>query len=125
MKNVFASLLLVFVTSCQAALYGTTEKFSINSTPGNAKVIINGKESGHTPLSIELSKCFDYDVIFEKAGYDEGYVKISKTYNPNGLLFAALYGPFVAIDDGNCSSIRFYNKNIRVDLVKSNFKKLN
>jgi hypothetical protein len=28
----------------------------------------------------------------------------------------------MAIDDGNCSSIRFYNKNIRVDLVKSNFK---
>ena len=117
MKKIFILLLLVLTASCQTIIYGTSEKFDFNSNPSGAKVIINGVDMGKTPLPITLSKCDDYDVIFEKSGYLEQHHLLARNWS--GTLSVVTTGFLTLIDEGSCAVFKYNQKNITANLEKN------
>ncbi len=59
------------LASCATILGDTTEEITIDSSPQNATVFIDGKEAGKTPLTTQVSKSQDDKVItIRKEGYN-------------------------------------------------------
>ena len=117
MKKIFILLSLILIASCQSIISGTSEKFNFNSNPSGAKVFINGVEMSQTPLTIALSKCEDYDIIFEKSGYAEQHYLLARSWS--GVLSVILTGPVSIIDETSCAVFKYNQKNITADLEKN------
>ncbi len=54
---------------CAIMARGTNQEIPVTSHPGGAKIIVNGKNVGVTPLSLKLAKKKDHLIRIEKAGY--------------------------------------------------------
>jgi hypothetical protein len=64
------SLLLAGCSSPQPSRnYGLRQEVGIDSYPQHARVYIDGKYVGKTPLSAQLKANRTYEVVFEKSGY--------------------------------------------------------
>jgi uncharacterized protein YceK len=48
--------LLLFTQGCGTIMQGTKQQIGINSTPSEAKVFINGREQGETPMIAEVRR---------------------------------------------------------------------
>ncbi len=117
MKKITILLLIAgFISSCQTIARGSKEKISINTTPGGAKVIIDGSESGITPLSINLSRCIDHNIIFEKNGYKDTHFLLTRKWDADISVIAS--GPLSIIDETSCASQAFNDKEANVTLEK-------
>lgn len=57
------------MTSCSTVCKRPDESVMISSDPPGAKVIIDGKERGVTPSSVELNPRYSHRVILEKEGW--------------------------------------------------------
>lgn len=114
MRN-FTILLLIIASSC-TFIRGSEEKLTFNTNPNGAKVIIDGKESGITPLSIKLSRCADHNVIFEKKGYEDHYMLLDRKWEAYSSVI--LFGPLTVIDETSCASYTFNAENFTIDLEK-------
>jgi hypothetical protein len=118
MKKIVIILLVIgFTSSCQTIVRGSKEMVSINTNPEGAKVTIDGNESGVTPISINLSRCIDHNIIFEKSGYRDSHILLTRKWDAFISLIA--FGPLLsAIDEANCASKVFNNKEINIILEK-------
>jgi hypothetical protein len=58
------------LTACATVLNTTTQEVEINSTPANAKIIIDGKKFGTTPQTINVERGSNHVVKLELDGYD-------------------------------------------------------
>jgi hypothetical protein len=117
MKNITTLLLIIcFTSSCQTIMRGSEEKVSISTNPDGAKVIIDGNESGVTPLSVKLSRCIDHNIIFEKSGYKDSHFLLTRKWDND--LGVVAFGPFSVIDETSCASHVFNDKEINVSLQK-------
>lgn len=117
MKNIIIYLFLIsFISSCQTIARGTAEKININVNPKGAKVIIDGNESGIAPLSINLSRCIDHNIVFEKDGYRDYHFLLTREWDASLSVIA--FGPLSIIDETSCASYSFSNKEINISLQK-------
>ena len=118
MKKIVILLFVIgFTSSCQTIVRGSKEMVSINTNPEGAKVTIDGNESGITPLSINLSRCIDHNIIFEKNGYRDSHILLTRKWDAFISLIA--FGNLLtAIDETSCASQVFNNKEINIILQK-------
>jgi hypothetical protein len=73
--SLFASVLIVlfsiiFFNSCATIFKGSHEDVEFASEPSGAKVYINGEYIGKTPLEIPLLSEINYEIEFNKSGYE-------------------------------------------------------
>jgi hypothetical protein len=74
--------LFAIVSGSQGCLYlanGKTQEVRFESTPPGAQVVVNGIQYGSTPTQVTLSRCDNYTVVVDKAGYKSGDVFLSRT----------------------------------------------
>jgi hypothetical protein len=74
--------LVVIVSAIQGCLYlanGKTQEVRFESSPPGARVVVNGIQYGDTPTQVTLSRCQNYTVVVDKAGYKSGDVFLSRT----------------------------------------------
>jgi len=117
MRNIIIFLFVVsFTSSCQTISRGSEEKVSINTSPDGANVTIDGNESGITPLSINLSRCIDHNIIFEKNGYKDAHFLLTRKWDADISVIAS--GPLSIIDETSCASHAFNSKEVTVILEK-------
>lgn len=120
MKILIAVFLIPLISSCATIVKGTTETVSLDSFVKETKVIINGENKGFTPITMEISRCIDHDIIFTKKGYEDEYVQLARRFNQatlfGSILISGPIGP--AIDDMSCASSKFDQTNVRVNLEK-------
>lgn len=104
MKKITILFLIVcFTSSCQTITRGSKEMVNITTTPDGAKVTIDGNESGVTPLSTNLSRCIDHNIIFEKNGYKDAHFLLTRKWDAG--ISAIASGPFLSIiDETSCAS---------------------
>ena len=117
MKKIVILLFVIgFTSSCQTIVRGSKEMVNINTNPEGAKVTIDGNESGITPLSINLSRCIDHNIIFEKNGYTDSHILLTRKWD--AFISVIAFGPLSVIDETSCASQVFINKEIDVILQK-------
>jgi hypothetical protein len=83
--------------SCMTILHGTSQKIPMTSYPLGAKIIVDGKEMGSTPLIINLKKKRNHDIRIEKEGYHSfGIIITRKSRLLESILLNWLsYGAFI------------------------------
>jgi len=54
---------------CAIMARGTSQEIPVTSHPGGARITVNGKNMGVTPLSLKLAKKKDHLIRIEKEGY--------------------------------------------------------
>lgn len=61
---------LVLLAGCGTLFTPSTKSISLNSSPVEAEVVINGSLQGVTPLTLELSNRETHVIEFRKDGYE-------------------------------------------------------
>jgi hypothetical protein len=74
------------LSGCATIIKGNNQMVTINSEPGDAKVILDGLK-GKTPYTAKLSRNKEYVVTISKEGYETEQIQINKNF---GLL--AIFG---------------------------------
>lgn len=70
MKQLSVLLLAFVLCSCGALFIPSTKDVTVNSTPLEARVAIDGVEYGLTPITVELDNNIDHTVVVSKEGYE-------------------------------------------------------
>lgn len=120
-NTLLLTLLITTLSSCGTLTSGTTETIRLNSSVENTKVIVNGEDKGVAPVTVELTRCLDHDIIFTKSNYQDEYVQISRKFDNKSLWGNILFlGPIgLMVDELNCASTKFNSKDVMVSLDKN------
>lgn len=122
MKHNLSIVLLLGIalstTSCATIFTGTKDKISFNSTPEGAKVFHKGIEKCTTPCTAEIHRSLaKQTVTFEKEGFVNKEVKLTKTFNPVTLINIILGGAIgVGVDAATGSLTKYSPKQYTVEL---------
>ncbi|WP_294267124.1 PEGA domain-containing protein [uncultured Chryseobacterium sp.] len=122
MKNKLSGALLLgitlSVTSCATIITGTKDKITFNSTPEGAKVMHKGIEKCTTPCTAEIPRSLSKQMVtFEKEGFSNKEVKLTKTFNPVTLVNILLGGIIgIGIDTATGSLTKYSPKEYKVEL---------
>ncbi len=79
--GVMLSALVAAAAGCATAVYGTSENIPVASDPPGARVIVDGKPVGDTPLTVKLSRKDSHKIQIQKPGYIT--YKITTESTPN------------------------------------------
>lgn len=103
MKRLVAVNLVIFAFAfsiyCASIMHGTTQEVGFGSSPTAAKVSVNGKELGNTPIIEDLKRKNQYLVKIELEGYLPYETTITKKVSGwvwGNVLFGGLLG--LAVD---------------------------
>ncbi|REC44623.1 peptidase associated/transthyretin-like domain-containing protein [Chryseobacterium pennipullorum] len=122
MKNNLSIVLLLGIsltaTSCASMFTGTKDKISFSTSPEGAKVFHKGIEKCMTPCTAEIPRSLSKQTVtFQKEGFTDKEVKLTKTFNPVTLLNILLGGAIgVGIDAATGSLTKYSPKNYEVEL---------
>ncbi|CAH0168092.1 PEGA domain-containing protein [Chryseobacterium sp. WG14] len=122
MKNNLSIVLLMGIalsaTSCASMFTGTKDKITFNSSPEGAKVFHKGVEKCMTPCTAEISRSLSKQTVtFEKEGFNNKEIKLTKTFNPVTLLNILLGGAIgIGIDAATGSLTKYSPKKYDVEL---------
>jgi predicted small secreted protein len=72
---VAAALLL---QGCATVVRGTSQKIPVTSAPSGAKVLVNGKDAGTTPLILKLKRRKPAVIRIESEGFDPYEIRIER-----------------------------------------------
>ena len=92
--RIFLALMIVsafLFQNCATMVRGTHEKIPITSNPIGAKVIVDGKEVGTTPLNLKLRRKKIHNIQIEKEGYEPFTVIITRKTS----MFNSIRGNFL------------------------------
>lgn len=102
MKNLiklFSIIVLsLILSSCATIFSGSHDDVTFSSTPPGAKVIIDGKEFGKTPITLIMETDESYNVDFILDDYDNYHTTIESNFNYVSLLnILWFYPPTIGI----------------------------
>ena len=80
--------------SCATVVKGTSQKIPVTSAPIGARVLVDGKDMGTTPLTLKLGKKKPRVIRIEKEGFDPHEIRITR--NRSSALFLTHIGNIVA-----------------------------
>ncbi|HSC75389.1 MAG TPA: PEGA domain-containing protein [Pseudomonadales bacterium] len=74
----------IALSGCASIVSGSKQKITIDSYPQGAEVLIAGRSSGVTPLTIDVSRTPEEvkDITVKKEGYKPAQVKLTSKLNP-------------------------------------------
>jgi hypothetical protein len=100
MKKIIAiALSVVVVTGCASIVNGTTQSIGISSNPSQAKVTVNGRELGKTPVIAKLERSENHVLRMELQGYKPFEATLTRSVSGwvwGNILFGGLIG--LAVD---------------------------
>lgn len=90
MKQFFQYLIIIacctMLVSCAVLFNGRNQEVLISSTPSGAAVTIDGVFKGNTPLTTELQRGQQHDILIQKSGYRPYRVKTKSVMSPASAL---------------------------------------
>jgi hypothetical protein len=73
--------------NCATIMRGTSQKIPVTSSPQGAKITVDGKEAGYTPLTLELKRREKtHIIVIEKEGYNPFEIRITRESSPWGSI---------------------------------------
>lgn len=79
-------LIMITLVGCAGIINGTSQSVTINSTPEDAEVYIDGELRGTTPLTVKLKKNRYDTIMVKKKGYKTLTKPLSKAYDGTAIL---------------------------------------
>jgi len=89
LTSLVAAASALFLSGCATIFTGTSQEVRVESTPSDANVIVEGRERGTTPMTVEIAKPEKGDppeITIEKEGYQEKTLMLDKKFNVVTLL---------------------------------------
>jgi hypothetical protein len=102
---------VLLLAECATIASGTKQQVTIQSSPSDALVKVDGKPLGRTPLTLQLDKKEKQTLTVEKEDYKTFSTKMSTTLDPwfwGNILFGGLIG---TTTDGMSGAIHKYEPN--------------
>lgn len=121
-KNLVFSLPLVLflIIGCATIMQGTKQNIGISNNPSGAKVIIDGRIIGNTPLTEELSRKDNHFVKIELDGfipYETTLTRKLSGWVAGNIIFGGLIG--LAVDAITGGMYKLTPEQIQAELKKS------
>lgn len=111
---VYLCLAIGFLSGCGTIKHGTTQKLVINSSPPGAYVIVDGRDQGQTPISVDLSRKTRHTISVSMFGYRTYQTMLKKKLSG----WAVLGGPVgLLIDDATGGMYKLSPDRINVQLA--------
>lgn len=79
------------LSGCATLFKGTTEEVQTNSNP-SSEVYVNGSYRGDTPVRLNLKSDKEYDIKFEREGYETKTVHIGNSVGAGWVVLDVLGG---------------------------------
>jgi hypothetical protein len=92
-------LVLMVLYGCATIMHGTSQKVGISSNPSGAKVWVDNKDIGITPLFADLSRGDNHVVRIELEGFQKAELTLTRSTSGwvwGNILFGGLIG--LAVD---------------------------
>lgn len=124
-------ILIIGTTSCASIIHGSYQEVSFSSTPSGAKVYIDGKSMGSTPINVSLRRMGrekgapntqkEYSVKVELPGYFPYEMKIKREMD-SWYLGNILFGGFIGliVDAANGAMYKLTPDQVIAQLQKDN-----
>ena len=112
----------VMLSACATVTRGTSQKFSIESTPDKADVKLSTGQTCVTPCQLKLKRKDGFTATFSKPGYKAAEAKVESELHGGGAVAGAgniiLGGVIGGIVDGSSGAMKNLTPNpLRVTLV--------
>jgi hypothetical protein len=78
-RRIMVGIAIVATVGCASIMHGTSQKVGISSSPSGAKVTIDNKPLGNTPLFADLKRDEEHVVTIEMAGYEKSQLTLTKS----------------------------------------------
>jgi uncharacterized protein YceK len=121
MKKIISLLAVALIASgCATLLTGTRDTISFNSTPGGAKVYMDGLELCKTPCRIPVKRSInEVDIEFKLDGFETRLFTLDKEFNVVSVInLGNLLG--WAIDVATGSIMKYHIKSYELELKEKN-----
>ena len=96
LRTITICLLTLSLFSCATIFNGTNQDINISSNPSDAKVIIDEKEFGNTPLIAHLARKDNHIIKIKLEGYQEEIITLNRK-NSNWFLGNCLFGGLIGM----------------------------
>lgn len=107
------------MTGCATLFQGTNANVSMESSPVQADVYVNGQLMGRTPLQLKLATKKEYVVEFRAEGYQPRTYHINNRVGAGWIVLDVLGGLIpVIIDAATGAWYKFDQENINAQLIK-------
>ena len=111
--------LLLNLTGCATILSGTSQTVEVRSAPHGARVVVDGRDVGTTPLKTDLKRGVPHTVQVSKDGYLDETVVTTTRGNGAVALNVIIGGGFGAIVDvASGAATHVTPDSVAVDLVE-------
>ena len=93
------ALVSIILTSCATIIHGTSQTVAISSNPTNAKVFVDGQETGITPVNVDLKRKDSHTVRIELDGYSPYEINLNRKVDAwiaGNIVFGGIIG--LAVD---------------------------
>ena len=110
------------VGGCATATRGTTQSISVSSTPSGADVTADGTYMGKTPVTMELKRNSDHNIVVGGSIYEPVTVVVKKQFNSaiaGNILIGRIIG--VGVDAISGASYDLVPSSIHVPLERKKF----
>lgn len=94
----------VALAGCASIVNGTTEGFTIDSTPAHAALTVDGVPQGQTPAQINLKRGQSHTIKLTLAGYQPTTIELQKSISGwvfGNIVFGGIIGLVVDVADGS------------------------
>ena len=78
-RRIMVGIVIVATVGCASIIHGTSQKVGISSSPSGAKVAIDNKPLGNTPLFADLKRGEEHIVTIEMAGYEKSQLTLTNS----------------------------------------------
>jgi hypothetical protein len=109
--------LSIALTGCATIISGTSQKMTFDSSPPDAKIIVNGEIVGSTPATLDLRRDANTIISIQKAGYVPEIFPPANRLNPAFWFDIALLSPIgIVVDLGTGASLKYDPDNYQFTL---------
>ncbi|MBM3328166.1 MAG: PEGA domain-containing protein [Calditrichaeota bacterium] len=120
----FVALPMALLFGCATILTGTSQNVNISSAPAKARVTIDTRYMGETPVVAELKKGENHTILVEMEGYETAAIAVSKSVNGwwivgDVVLMSYLFWLGLGIDFATGAIYKLTPDNIDVNLRKT------
>lgn len=105
---------------CATVTNGTTQTVPVSSSPSGARVFADGQHVGTTPCQVELSRRTSHIISFEKEGYEDTAVHLTREVSAmtaGNVLIGGLIG--LGVDAVSGANFRLVPEAVSVSLQRS------
>ena len=118
MKNVKFAPFCFLLSGCATIMTGTTQTISINTTPSNANVWVDGIYVGASPISVNMKRDKSHIVRVELEGYQPCEMVLNKELNEwvfGNIIFGHFIGLAVDAISGSIYKLTPEQANMRLE----------